>query len=239
MLINFFAPFLFIWLFFLMAYSTIPNTKIPFKYSAIGAAFTGSIWVLFILLFIVYVKAFASGTFAIYGALASIPLFLLMIYASALIILYGAEVAFTMMHPETYSSLKNFFEDTKKVNMYFGLLILQSIYFKFESGKGNTQYSELMKKTGNNSIDLDYFLTLFSEQKLIRNDNEGEYMPTNTSSNVKLADIFDLINEAKIAIPPSQMRKNQGAGSIKDIFDKLNNQRNKVLSDMTLKDLVI
>lgn len=239
MLINFFAPFLFIWLFFLMAYSTIPNTKIPFKYSATGAAFTGSIWVLFILLFIVYVKAFASGTFAIYGALASIPLFLLMIYASALIILYGAEVAFTMMHPETYSSLKNFFDDTKKVNMYFGLIILQSIYFKFESGKGNTQYTELLKKTGNNSIDLDYFLTLFSEQKLIRNDNKGEYMPTNTSSNVKLSDIFDLINEAKIAIPPGQMRKNLGTGSIKDIFEKLNNQRNKVLADMTLKDLVI
>jgi membrane protein len=239
MLINFFAPFLFIWLFFLMAYSTIPNTKVPFKYAAIGAAFTGSIWVIFILFFILYVKAFAVGTFAIYGALASIPLFLLMIYASALIILYGAEVAFTMMHPETYSSLKHFFEDTKKVNMYFGLLILQSIYFKFESGKGNTQYSELLKKTGNNSIDLDYFLTLFSEQKLIRNDNEGEYMPTNTSSNVKLADIFDLINEAKIVIPPGQMRKNQGAGSIKDVFEKLNNQRNKVLADMTLKDLVI
>jgi len=238
-LINFFAPFLFIWLLFLLAYSTIPNTKVPFKYSAIGAAFTGAIWVIFILLFIVYVKAFASGTFAIYGALASIPLFLLMIYASALIILYGAEVSFTMMHPETYSSLKNFFEDSKKVNMYFGLAVLQSIYFKFESGNGNSKYTELLKKVSHNSIDLDHFLKLFTEQKLITNDKEGEYMPTNSSSNIKLTELFDLINEAKITIPLSHVKKNSGPGTVKDIFDKLNAQRNKVLAEMTLKDIII
>jgi len=238
-LINFFAPFIFIWVFFLMAYSAIPNTKIPFKYSAIGAAFTGSVWVIFILLFIVYVKAFASGTFAIYGALASIPLFLLMIYASALIILYGAEVSVTMMHPETYKSLKKVFEKDDKVNMFFGLTILQSIYLKFEEGKGNSKYSELLKKVSNNSIDLDHFLKLFTEQKLIIDDKDGDYMPTNTSSNIKLTELFDLINEAAITIPLSQIRKNSGTGSIKDIFDKLNIQRNKVLSDMTLKDLKI
>jgi len=238
-MINFLAPFLFIWVLFLLAYSTMPNTKIPFKYSAIGAAFTGAVWVIFILLFIIYVKAFASGTFAIYGALASIPLFLLMIYASALIILYGAEVSFTMMHPETYSSLKNFFEDIKKVNMYFGLIALQFIYFKFESGKGNTKYSELLKKTGNNSVELDHFLRLFMEHTLIANDQEGDYMPTNTSSNIKLRDVFELINEAQVTIPPAHVRKYTEAGSIKELFDKLNTQRNMILDEMTLKDLKI
>lgn len=238
-LINFFAPFLFIWLLFLLAYSTIPNMKIPFRYSAIGAAFTGAVWVIFILLFIVYVKAFASGTFAIYGALASIPLFLLMIYASSLIILYGAEVSFTLMHPETYSSLKNIFEDTAKVNMYFGLVVLQSVYFKFESGKGSSGYSELLKKVNQNSLDLDYFIKLFTDNKLIMNDKDGEFIPMNNSANIKLTDVFDMINEAKVKIPLSQAKRMAGAGSIKDIFEKLNAQRNKVLADMTLKDIVI
>lgn len=238
-IINFLAPFLFIWVLFLLAYSTMPNTKVPFKYSAIGAAFTGTVWVIFILLFIIYVKAFASGTFAIYGALASIPLFLLMIYASALIILYGAEVSFTMMHPETYTNLKNFFEDVRKVNMYYGLIALQFIYFKFESGKGNSKYSELLKKTANNSVELDHFLKLFVENKLIINDQYGDYMPTNTSSNIKLKNIFDLINEAQIIIPHVHLKKDREAGNIKEIFDKLNIQRDKILDNMTLKDLKI
>ncbi len=237
-LINFFAPFIFIWVLFLLVYSTLPNTKIPFRYSAIGAAFTGTVWVIFILLFIVYVKAFASGTFAIYGTLASIPLFLLMIYTSCLIILFGAEVSFTMMHPESYANLKHVFEEEEKVNMYFGLMIIQSIYFNFESGKGNSKYADLMKKVEQNSADLDFFLKLFSEEKLIMKDNDGDYMPTNSSSNIKLEKLFDMINEAKVEVPRA-IKKTQGPGSIKEIFEKLIAQRNKVLADMTLKDLKI
>jgi len=237
MITNFLAPFIFIWIFFLLAYSTIPNTKVPFKYSAIGAAFTGTVWVIFILLFIIYIKAFANGTFAIYGALASIPLFLLMIYASALIILYGAEVSFTMMHPETYLNLKNFFEDSRKVNMYLGLITIQSIYFKFESGKGSTKYAELLKKVDNNSIDLDHFLRLFADNRLIANDNEGSYVPTNSSYNIKLSAIFSLMNEATLVIPKNIARKNQSHGNVSEILNELNANRNKILGEITLKDL--
>ncbi len=237
-IINFFAPFLFIWLFFLMAYSTLPNTKIPFKYSAIGAAFTGAIWVIFILLFIIYIKAFAQGTFAIYGTLASIPLFLLMIYTSALIVLYGAEVSFTLMHPETYVSLKDIFEEDEKVNMFYGLAILQLIYFRFESGEGATDYSEIIKKTRCEATDLDYFIKLFLDRGLIMNDPSGNLIPTNSSTNIKLTELFDHINEAQIEIPAS-FRKGAFKNNVKELFDKLKLNRDKVLGEMTLKDLIL
>ncbi len=236
--INFMAPFLFIWMLFLLAYSTLPNTKVPFRFAAIGAAFTGAIWVIFILLFIVYIKAFAQGTFAIYGTLASIPLFLLMIYTSALIVLYGAEVSFTLMHPETYINLKDYFEPDKKVNMFYGLTILQQIYFRFESGQGATHYSDFLKKTGYNSTDIDFFIKLFAEKKLITNDNEGNFIPTNSSINVRLTELFNMINEAQIVIPGSY-RKGSMKSNIRDLFDRLKNSRDKVLADMTLKDLII
>ena len=236
--INFLAPFLFIWLLFLMAYSTLPNTKVPFRFSAIGAAFTGAIWVLFILLFIVYVKSFAQGTFAIYGALASIPLFLLMIYTSALIILYGAEVSFTLMHPEPYTSLKNFFDEDKKVNMFYGLSILQKIYFNFETGTGSTGYSDLLGKTGCDSTEIDFFIKLFTEKNLLMSDPSGHFIPTNSSGNIKLARLFDIINEATVVIPPGY-RKGTFKNNIRELFDKLESGRNRVLGDMTLKDLII
>ncbi|MCL1834455.1 MAG: YihY/virulence factor BrkB family protein [Leptospirales bacterium] len=241
MITRFLAPFVFIWIFFLLAYSTLPNIKVPFKYSAIGAAFTGTVWVIFIFLFIVYIKAFANGTFAIYGALAAIPLFLLMVYTSALIILYGAEVSFTMMHPETYINLKNFFEDSaariRKVNIYFGLVAIQSIYFKFESGKGGSTYSELLKNVNHNSIDLDHFLHIFADNKLIANDSEGAYIPTNSSSNIKLSAIFDLVNEAALLVPKNIIKKNQSRENVRDIFNELSSSRNKILGDISLKDL--
>ncbi len=236
--INFLAPFLFIWLLFLLTYSTMPNMKIPFQYAAIGAAFTGAIWVVFILLFIIYIKAFAVGTFAIYGALASIPLFLLMIYASALIILYGAEVAYTLMHPETYKNLKRSLTYEKKINLYYGLMLLQYIYSQFESGKGAPDYSKIMKKFSHNSRDVDYFIQIFVEHNFIAVSDEGEYMPRTASSKIKLLHVFNCINETQ-AFFPGVAKKGTVKEEIKQIFDKLTLSRERVLKDTTLKDIIV
>jgi len=236
--INFLAPFIFIWILFLLTYSTMPNTKIPFRYSAAGAAFTGAIWVIFILLFIIYVKAFASGTLAIYGALASIPLFLLMIYASSLIILYGAEVAYTLMHPETYRNLKRNLEDGRKVNIYYGLMLLQYVYSQFEAGKGAPGYSEIMKKFSYNSSDLDHFINIFTDKNLIAVSESGEYMPTTSSSKIKLIEVFNLINEAQ-AYFPGTAKKGTVKSEIKELFEKLKKAREGVLKETTLKDIIV
>jgi membrane protein len=236
MAVSFFAPFLFIWLLFVLAYTAIPNTRVPFRFSSIGAAFTGTVWVIFILLFIYYIKAFAKGTFAIYGALAAFPLFLLMVYASALIILYGAEVSYTLMHPESYKSLKNTFQGIKKVNLFYGLAILHHIYSKFESGNGSSSYTEIMKKIKFNAADLDYFIKLFSDSGYISNDSKGYFLPTCPSANIKLMDVFDTIHESEMHLPPS-VKKNNAKANIKEIFDRLTDARHKVLGEMTLKDL--
>jgi len=238
MAVNFFAPFLFIWLLFVLSYTTIPNTKVPFRFSAIGAAFTGTVWVIFILLFIYYIKAFAKGTFAIYGALAAFPLFLLMVYASALIILYGAEVSYTLMHPETYKSLKNTFQGIKKINLFYGLAILHHIYSKFESGNGASSYTEIMKKIKFNSADLDYFIKLFADSGYISTDSKGFFVPTSPSANIKLMDIFETIHESEMHLPPS-VKKNNAKANIKELFDRLTKARHDVLGEMTLKDLKI
>ena len=238
MIINFLAPFIFIWLLFLFAYATTPNTKVPFKYASIGAAFTGAVWVMFILIFIVYVKAFATGTFAIYGALASIPIFLLMIYASCLIILYGAEVSYTLMHPQTYTNLKNTFEEDRKVNIFYGIAALNYIYTNFEAGKGGTSYSDLLKRLGHNSVDLDYFIKLFIENDILIRDQKGPLMPAKSSSNIKLQDLFNLVNEAQVTIP-GPFRKIVAKGNLGTIIEKLNTGRNKVLENLSLKDIKI
>ena len=148
-LINFVGPFLFVWLAFLLVYMLLPNTKVPFKPAAIGASLTGAIWVSFILGFIVYVKSFANGTFAIYGALAAFPIFLLMVYTSAVIILYGAEVSYMIMHLETWMRKKRMRGTVNDLSVYAGLRIIFHIYSKFEKGKEG----RLRLKYQNSAID--------------------------------------------------------------------------------------
>lgn len=86
-LLQFLFKFFLIWLLFLLAYLFFPNTKVSFKGAALGASFTSVVWILFLFLFSIYVQSFAQGTVAIYGVLASFPLFLLLVYSSSAILL--------------------------------------------------------------------------------------------------------------------------------------------------------
>jgi membrane protein len=237
-LINFLAPFAFIWLLFLLVYMSLPNTKVPFKQAAIGAAFTGALWVMFILLFIVYTKAFAKGTFAIYGALVAIPLFLLMIYTSSLIILYGAEVSYTLMHPGSYKNLKKVFKDKTDLHIFFGLNVLIEIYKKFEQGNGSTELKEIVKAASHEESQVDFFLDLFIENNLISQNTEGHYYPTKSSEVIKVADVIELIHSISFMIP-STVKKSNLKSWLSEIFSKLEKNRKQIIGDLSLKDLVI
>ena len=69
-----------------------------------------------------------------------------------------------------------------------------------------------MKKVDQNGDDLDYFIKLFMKNNYITKDSSGLYIPTNSSSNVKLIDVFDLIDEAKAIIPHSAGKKSDEPG---------------------------
>ena len=236
-LINFLAPFVFIWVLFFLCFIMLPNTKVPKKEAAIGSSFTSAMWVIFILLFSVYIKSFAKGTFAIYGALASIPIFLLLIYASAIIVLYGAEVAYTLMHPETYSNIHHNSNERREIHVYYGIAIVHHIYQKFEKGLGGSDYKELSKLCTYNSEEVDFFLEKFSNDKLILHDQDLGYIPTNSSKNIALSNIIDSIHTISINIPKG-VRKTPLKSYIEELLLKMEQNRKSMVGNATLADLM-
>jgi membrane protein len=235
-LLNFFAPFIFIWLLFLLTYIALPNMKIPFKAAAVGASFTGAVWVGFILIFIVYVKSFATGTVAVYGGLAAIPIFLLLVYSSAVIILYGAQIAYTLMHPYSYQNLRRAFKENKETAVYYGIAILYTIYRNFEKGKGPTYFKDLLKATANQADDVDHFNAIFKKEKLIIETGDGGLIPSTSSGNIRLSAVMDIIQSSDLALPT------HGSDSLKryfsDVFKTLKTQRNETLGDITLEKVI-
>jgi YihY family inner membrane protein len=236
-IIGFLAPFAIIWLLFLMAYITLPNMKMPFRPAAIGASVTSAVWVLFIMLFNVYVRSFAKSTFAIYGALAAIPLFLLLVYASSLIILYGAEVACTLMYPGSYRSLKTAFSDREELHLYPGLALLRHVYRKFESGGGPTQRKELGKAAPGMAAEIDRYLRLFLDAKLVMQGDDGGLLPSMSSSRLALNDVIDTVMHISMTVPahggPAQSRH-----FLARLFGKIDSSRRAAVGKLTLKDLI-
>ena len=237
-MINFLTPFIFIWLFFLLTFIFLPNKKIPVKPAAIGAAFTGSVWVTFILLFIIYIKSFSMSTIAIYGALAAIPLFLLMLYTSSLIILYGAEVSYTLMHPQTYITIKKTAIDSKDIHLFYGISILYYIYKKFEKGEGAIHNNDLLSIASNKPEEIDYFIELFIKANLILEIEKERYTPANSSKNIKISEVIDLIHDININIPELSSLSNSLTEYLNKLFCDIKKSRGDIIGSKSLYNII-
>ncbi len=86
-----FMPLLFSVAAFTLLYATVPNARVPIRHALLGGLFAAVLFEVAKMLFGLYVRLF-PGYQLIYGAFATVPLFLLWIYLSWLIVLFGAEV---------------------------------------------------------------------------------------------------------------------------------------------------
>lgn len=89
-------PLITTWLALLVVFILLPTAKVTIRAAALGS-FTAALgWVIAANLFSIYVKTAAIST--LYGALALMPLFLLWLWITWLIILFGLELTYTLQH---------------------------------------------------------------------------------------------------------------------------------------------
>ncbi|MBB2497292.1 YihY family inner membrane protein [Aquipseudomonas ullengensis] len=86
-----FAPLLSSVAAFTLIYASVPNARVPLQHALLGGLFTAVLFEIAKALFAQYVRLF-PGYQLIYGAFATVPLFLLWVYLSWLIVLFGAEL---------------------------------------------------------------------------------------------------------------------------------------------------
>lgn len=77
---------------FTLLYAAVPNARVPLRHALLAGTFTALLFEAAKALFGLYIGLF-PGYQLIYGAFASVPLFLLWIYLSWLLVLFGAELA--------------------------------------------------------------------------------------------------------------------------------------------------
>ena len=94
----FIAPYFLTYLAFALLYITLPNCRVPFKSAAIAAIPATILFELAKLGFTLYIANFPTYKL-IYGALATIPIFLVWLYISWVIILFGAVISYILTHP--------------------------------------------------------------------------------------------------------------------------------------------
>jgi membrane protein len=95
------APYLIIWLALVFLYIFIPNTPVRFKSALFGGVLAGTVWELAQWGYIHFQVGVARYN-AIYGTLALLPIFMVWIYTSWLIVLFGVEVVYAHQNIRTF-----------------------------------------------------------------------------------------------------------------------------------------
>ncbi len=92
-----FLPYLSVWIAMVFLYIFIPNTRIRFASAVTGGIIAGTAWELAQWGYFHFQVGVANYN-AIYGTLAAVPIFLVWIYTSWLIVLFGLEIVFAHQH---------------------------------------------------------------------------------------------------------------------------------------------
>jgi len=94
-------PLAVLWLAFTLVYLLVPNTKVQFGAALAGGIVGGSLWQLNSIFGFLYVSRVVTNS-KIYGSLGLIPVFMVGLYFSWLILLFGAQVAYAVQNRRTY-----------------------------------------------------------------------------------------------------------------------------------------
>ena len=93
------SSFLVAWLLFFMLYAISPNTKVRFRASFIAAFVTSIVWFASKTLFFYYVTYNKTYT-NIYGSFSTIMFFLIWIYLSWILFLFGVKLTYLLNNPK-------------------------------------------------------------------------------------------------------------------------------------------
>ncbi|MGP1346742.1 MAG: YhjD/YihY/BrkB family envelope integrity protein [Phycisphaerales bacterium] len=127
------------WLLLLFAYAQMPNTRVKLKCAAIGAIVAAVLWETGKGGLGWFLREMTGGQVAVYGSLALLPLFLLWVYITWLIVLFGLELAHAIqtVGPERREML--FQQKTGSVqDPLVGIAALREVALRFDDGRIST-----------------------------------------------------------------------------------------------------
>lgn len=185
-MISIVVPYLTSFLVFTLIYWAVPNCKVPLKHAALGGAFVA-------LLFEAGQEIFAEATTffpsyqLIYGAFAAVPLFLLWLFVSWSVILFGAELVFLLGNIENQNMDSNSENEPAEFDATIALKILRTLFLLQEKGEGISAEEILTHlnsapnsaandvKIALSNANLQYALNYLVELKLLIQQDNHEY----------------------------------------------------------------
>ncbi len=126
-------PLILLWLAFALFYKAVPNTKVRLNAALIGGFVAGTAWHVNNLLAFLYVSRVVTYS-KMYGALALVPIFMLGLYFSWIILLFGAQVAYAYQNRSLYLQERIAENVNQRGREFVALRLMTCIGQRFQRG---------------------------------------------------------------------------------------------------------
>ncbi|MCK5533853.1 YihY/virulence factor BrkB family protein [bacterium] len=239
-LIIHFVPFVSLWIAFTGVYIFMPNIRVKIQHALIGGVIAGTIWQIVQWVYINFGIGVAKYN-AIYGGFAQFPLFLIWLYISWLIVLFGAEISFASQNVKTYTQEKWAQSASYSFREELVLYLITLISVNFYTGKTPWTVEKISKKLNVSSrLVKDLLFQLCKTDILYEvNGDITYYQPAAALEKISLEKILNAVKNyggnplQKIKIENKQEKY------IKKIINNLNQATKNVVANVTLRDLVL
>lgn len=197
-----FAPFLIAFALFTFMHQLLPNTRVHWSAAIVGGLFTAIAFEAAKFGFNVYIAQVILESYnTIYGALGLFPLFLIWVYICWIIVLLGAELAYSVQNLRTIvevDAAKLRTPAKQKHNIYnplVGLEVMAPIARNFKAGDGAIREADLIRQTGYDEM---FLREVISELEQIGaakavevNKDERAVMPSKMLDDISLVPIAE------------------------------------------------
>lgn len=236
------APFLLPWLMSSLAmavmYSILPNTRVPFRYALLGGLVGGALFECTKLGFTYYVTEVANYE-KIYGALSTLPVFLIWLYLIWVVVLLGAEIVYCLQHPEKSRRRYEILEHAGVRNFYAHLIVMLAGR-AHRHGKVLT-LGEILDVTDLPEEIVTQWMDEWCDAGLLRQtpleDETPAWIPGKDLEHLTLAQIQQALNPPALSVP-DEWKESALARTLTGLYYRLQREGNEVLSEISINDLL-
>jgi membrane protein len=190
-------PYLLVIAAFTFIYMFIPNTRVQFGPALLGGIVGGVLWQSAGMAFAVFVAS-STNYSAIYSGFAILILFLIWLYLSWLILLFGVSVAFYQQHPEYLVAEGGEPRLSNRMRERLALVIASLIADHYVTGRAAWTFRQLTQALGVPMHAVDVVLAALEQAKLFveSKDDPPAYLPARDLGAISVKQLLEAVRSA-------------------------------------------
>jgi membrane protein len=222
---------------FALLYQLMPATAVDWRAAAVGGFIGGLLWWLNGQMSVVFASKVVTAS-RIYGSLGILPVFLLGLYLSWLILLFGCQVSYAYQNRRAYLQDKQAEVMSPSGREFVALGMMTLIGQSFQAGQPPPTLSRLADELGVSSRLLFQVIQGLKSARLVSESAGPDpgYLPARPLDQITCADVLRVLRDEQGDTP--KPREGTGRDSVEEVYGSIRAAGRAAAESHTLLDLV-